>query len=159
MSYPHPANEIHERLEREERQRRVNAQRERNEWAELQHVYERCVAIAEHLWSEKLEKAAGQQQALAEQMRDRRAELRHQSGTLEGVYPAAIPVPLFTPRDRLQFLKEVSTALLIDAGKRNLTALYKDTNGEAQPAPTQETAPSAVPVGFALKYVERGGTI
>ena len=115
---------------------RHRAQRERAEWAELQHVYERCIAIAEHLWDEKLAVAQHRQLLLAEAMRDRTAE--HGS-------PREIPVPLFTPRDRLQFLKEVSTALLIDAGKRNLTALYKEesraeTQPEAPPQPGVEAA-------------------
>lgn len=113
-----------------ETQRRVNAQRERADWAELQHIYERCVAIAEHLWNDRLAIAQHQQYKLAEAMRDRVTPYGS---------PKEIPVPLFTPRDRLQFLKEVSTALLIDAGKRNLRALYREVEPHAE---TQPEAPS-----------------
>lgn len=126
----------------QERIRRGYAAQERADWAEMQHVYERCVAIAEKVWQEKIDTASAQQQTLAEQMRDRVWP------TSYGVYPREIPVPLFTPRDRVQFVKEVATTLFIEAGSRNrnLTAKYKDPNGETELAATEKAVTHEVPV-------------
>lgn len=117
--------------------------RERAEWLQLQHIYERCIAIGEKVWGDKLKIAAAQQQTLAEQMRDRGTvyyvNIEGQRRMIEG---PSIPVPLFTPRDRVQFLKEVGATLLIDARSHNLTAYYKDKNGETELA-AAEKAPEA----------------
>lgn len=115
--------------------KRVNY--ERAQWKQLREVYRRCVAIAEDVWAEKLDQAQAEQILLAEEMRDRAeavetpqtvtADPRYMvKGTAEVFTPPAtqwipreIPVPLFTPRDRLQFIKECAVALFIEAGRRN----------------------------------------
>lgn len=134
-----------ERDVRRERERRIAALQERADWVQLYRIYERCVGIAEKIWNEKLETAAAQQQALAEAMRDRYRLVP--DGNPEMFAPkrqgVEIPVPLFTPRDRLQFVKEVGATLLISADRRQLTALYREPNGEAQPAQTENAAPQS----------------
>lgn len=151
MSYD-PPEQWPEQTARD-RVRREKAERERKDWAELYHIYERCVGIAEKIWKEKLDTAAAQQQTLAEQMRD-----RCHVGVVGGFnYAAAdgeIPVPLFTPRDRLQFVKEVGATLLISADRRNLTALYKDPNGETELAQTKEAPAGEGPVEAASRADE-----
>lgn len=96
---------------------------ERARWAEFTRIYDRCVAIADSIWGERLDSAQVVQQQLAEGMRDRGVRF------LMGEKPSdllrtdgAINVPLFTPRDREQFIKEASVTLFIEACKRNLTA-------------------------------------
>ena len=120
--------------------------RERRAWAELYHIYDRCVAIAETVWDERLDSAQGVQHTLAEQMRERGArrydDPNGEPRVTEGL---SIPVPLFTPRDRLQFLKEVAATLLISADRRNLTALYKDAIGEPQTPEPDSPAPAGGP--------------
>lgn len=149
------AEERQRRAELEATRRRVEAARERTDWAELKHIYERCVAIAEKVWTAKLDTAAAQQQALAEAMRDR-GGIWYQDANAEPrvIEGQEIHVPLFTPRDRLQFLKEASVSLLISADRRNLTALYKDTNGEAELAQAQEAPAGASPVEAASGTAE-----
>jgi hypothetical protein len=57
-------------------------------------------------------------------MRDRTYE------TVGGAIRASeIHVPVFTPRDRLQFLKEVSVTLLIEASKRGLSVTQPEDVG------------------------------
>jgi len=54
-------------------------------------------------------------------------------GTLDA---GEIPVPLFTPRDRAQFVKEVAATLLISADRRNLSVRFpkeKPTDAPTQP--------------------------
>lgn len=109
---------------------------ERRRWAELQRTYERCLVIADDVWSERLDAAQQAQQGLAEQMRDRGSRTETVAGKSYEVYPALdreIPVPLFTPRDRQQFIKEVATTLLIEANRRGLTV---DPGAERCPAGT-----------------------
>lgn len=108
--------------------------REREDWRQLYRRYSRCVDIATGIWMSRLEIAAAQQQALAEQMRDR--EVIGQE-----VRRSEIPVPLFTPRDRWQFIKEVATALNITAERAGLTVRFpKEPVTEPEPA---EEAPDA----------------
>jgi hypothetical protein len=122
--------------EKEQRQRIAAKVEERRRWAELREVYLRCVAIAEQAWNERLDAAQATQQQLAEQMRDREESRHYTDGKLVAVNPGEIPVPLFTPRDRQQFLKEVAATLLISADRRNLGAT-------PEPKPVEETAPEA----------------
>ena len=118
---------------------------ERQKWAELRETYRRCILIAEEAWQDRLDKAQAEQRSLSEQMRDRgevvevqpakttaaRAQLRvkgDQTSPVEAFSPVLQTVPreihvgLFTPRDRLQFIKESAVSLLISADRRNLTA-------------------------------------
>jgi len=92
---------------------------ERSEWLQFWRIYERCVDIAHKVWDAKIEDATAQQRELAKSMRDRLHPYIPGPGMGERV-DAGIPVPLFTPRDRLQFLKEVSAHLNIEAGHRGL---------------------------------------
>ena len=133
----------------EDERRNREAARERKEWAELYHIYERCVGIAEKIWKDKLDTAAAQQQALSENMRDREplwAKAADWPGAPTMMMDRSIPVPLFTPRDRLQFVKEASATLLISADRRNLTALYKDPDGETELAQAKEAVAGEGPV-------------
>lgn len=127
--------------------KRVNY--ERAQWRQLREVYRRCVAIAEDVWAEKLDQAQAEQILLAEEMRDRAEAIETpQTVTTDPRYmvkggaevftppvtqwiPREIPVPLFTPRDRLQFIKEVTVALLIEAGKRSLPATPEGAREES----------------------------
>jgi hypothetical protein len=105
---------------------------ERAGWLMLWHTYERCIEIAERVWDEKLDVAQFTQDSLAQGMRDRGAE-----GNAGGL---AIPVPLFTPRDRMQFIKEVAAHLNIEAGHRHLTVRFpkeKPTDAPTQPEAQQ----------------------
>lgn len=111
-------------------ERKEAVQRERRAWAELYHTYDRCVVIAESLWDKRLDDATAQQQALTEAMRDRMVEFPYMG--VGDLRHSEILVPLFTPRDRLQFIKEVAATLLISADRKNLTALYKEPNGETE---------------------------
>ena len=104
---------------------------EQHRWNELRARYQRCVEIADAVWGDRLATAQLAQAAMAEAMRDRglvsvvpippneivkggpRSETLSESGS--------IPVPLFTDRDREQFLKEVAATLLIAADKAGLS--------------------------------------
>lgn len=129
---------------------------ERRRWAEMARVYSRCVQLAEAEWSDRLDAAQAIQQRLAEEMRDRMRALTERqkdglvaAGDMDLARTLAlvdIPVPLFTPRDRLQFLKEVTTALLIEAGKRNLGAMPEP---KEKPDAAPEQAPGEAPAGEA----------
>ena len=136
MSPKYMAPGTPEQIEAETQQRAELRRIERMKWAELQRVYERCKAIAEQTWWATLTNAETEQQQLAERMRDRMVSAFHtetemiQPGTK--ILAREIPVPLLTPRDRLQFIKEATVALFIEAGKRNLTAM---------PEPKEEVAP------------------
>ncbi len=92
---------------------------ERAEWLQLWRIYERCVDIAHKVWDTKLEDAQVEQREIAEAMRDRLAW--NEAG---GKDRREIPVPLFTPRDRLQFIKEVAVNLTISAGQRGLSIRF-----------------------------------
>ena len=127
---------------------------ERAEWAQLYRIYERCVEIAEKVWTDRLDAAQITQQQLTEEMRDRAPEIRSKPSTTMGTLTAAtelelvdrsIPVPLFTPRDRLQFLKEATATLFIEAGSRNrnLTVLFAK---EVPDAPAEPQAPEGAAV-------------
>ena len=129
--------------------RKEAALRERRAWAELYHSYDRCVVIAESVWDERLNEAQEAQQVVAERMRDRTIDPIDRSvfpGTttfLSDPREASIHVPLFTPRDRLQFIKEVATTLFIEAGtrNRNLTASYKEPQPDAKTQQADEAGP------------------
>jgi hypothetical protein len=95
---------------------------ERRRWRELRDTYERCVLVAEQVWNDKLRVAEVDQRVLAVMMRDRAWADQPEDTPEVDFLDRGIPVPLFTPRDRLQFLKEVTTTLLIEASRRNLTA-------------------------------------
>jgi hypothetical protein len=118
-----------------ETKRRIAAKvEERRRWAELREVYLRCIAIAEQAWEDRLDAAQTVQHDLAVEMRDR---VRPDGPvTIPMEWASEIPVPLFTPRDREQFLKEVAATLLISADRRNLGAT-------PEPKAEQETAPEA----------------
>jgi hypothetical protein len=113
---------------------------ERLAWWQLRELYERCKAIAEQVWKDDLDHAQQEQEDLAKAMRDRAAQVTTAQAVspdpryavkgqaVEVVTPAnvqtvplEIPVPLFTPRDRVGFIKEATVALLIEANRRNLT--------------------------------------
>lgn len=128
--------------------RREEAKRvERMQWAQLYHIYERCVGIAAKVWDTKLDAAQATQRALAEEMRDR--DVPHATMDDDGkihLTDAQIPVPLFTPRDRLQFIKEVAAGLSIDARYRGLTVQFPRedvTDAAATPAGGEAAAPEA----------------
>jgi len=119
---------------------------ERAEWLQLWRIYERCVDIAHKVWDAKLETASAQQQTLAEQMRDRTKPMTYTTGIPipHMVSDCSIPVPLFTPRDRLQFIKEVAVNLTISAGQRGLSIRFPKewTAKEVASAETESEAPS-----------------
>lgn len=130
---------------------------ERRRWAELQRTYERCVVIADDVWSERLDAAQTTQQTLAETMRDRGSRTETVAGKSYEVYPALdreIPVPLFTPRDRQQFIKEVATTLLIEANRRNLTVTPEVKDAPPEPPQVEATAPEAASGTDELSSVE-----
>ena len=135
MKYGHPDSDEAKETARLERIK-VKVE-ERRRWWELRAVYERCVAIADQVWTERLDAAQLTQQKLAEEMRDRKPsrEVFTEQGALLATVrdPAEIPVPLFTPRDRQQFIKEVATTLLIEANRRGLNAT---------PEPKEDTPPA-----------------
>lgn len=118
-----------EAIEAEQKKRVAQKLEERRRWWELRAVYERCVAIADQVWNERLAVAQIAQEAIAQGMRDRGSE-----GNAGGL---GIPVPLFTPRDREQFIKEVATTLLIEANRRGLNATPEP---KPQEAPAIEAA-------------------
>lgn len=139
MTYKDGLNSDQARQMEQDARRRVDAKRERDEWLQLYRVAERCVVLAHKLWDADLEKAAAQQQTLVEQMRDRRVPAAWSvGGMLPEEKDAAIPAPLFTPRDRLEFLKGFAVTLFIDARKSNLTVLYKEPSGEADAPETSD---------------------
>lgn len=108
---------------------------ERQRWAELYHIYERCVEISETIWGERLDAAQATQQGIAETMRDR---IRERTSDIVSGFDGSIPVPLFTPRDRQQFVKEVAATLLISADRRNLTVQFPE-----EPAPASDGVEAA----------------
>jgi len=128
-----------EEMEKRAELERTQRAEERAAWANLYHVYTRCVEIAEKVWEGKLAVAKLDQQQLAETMRDRSAQiaLTVPENALD-VVDASIPVPLFTPRDRMQFIKEVGATLLISADKRNLMVRFPK---EVSDAETKSEAP------------------
>ena len=65
----------------------------------------------------------------------------------------SIPVPLFTPRDRLQFLKETAATLLISADRRNLNVRFPK---EEPDAPQEPEAPEGAAVEAASGTDEAG---
>jgi hypothetical protein len=139
---------------------------ERSEWLNLWRTYERCVEIAELVWTTRLDGDTKAQQALAENMRDRIVSFGENSEdvTVEGgtktfrcrrcgatsqFFPhhacsardggrsvGEIPVPLFTPRDRAQLIKEAAARLLICADRRGLGVRYPKERPDA-PEETQ----------------------
>jgi hypothetical protein len=124
---------------------------ERARWIELRDIYARCIAIAELLWDERLIEAALKQQQLAETMRDRSLTVETQTErmvdpryavkgqpptmTIPGASTVGreIPVPLFTPRDRLEFLGREAAKLLIYAERRNFTVTPSEQKGAESP--------------------------
>lgn len=116
---------------------------ERRAWLTLWRTYERCVEISELVWKSKLEEASAQQQTLAEQMRDRTVigePVKYVAGNgvtqaVTHLQDGAIPVPLFTPRDRAQFVKEVAATLLISADRQNLHVYFPKDKPDAETQP------------------------
>lgn len=141
VKYMHPESQEYADAERD-RLAAVAAKRanevahERRKWREARAIYEQTLQLVEQIWGDRLNAAQLKQQNLAEEMRDRRVPLSASDpGDLEGaLWGREIPVPLFTPRDRLQFLKEATTAFLIFGEKRGLQALPKDLPAEQQEA-------------------------
>jgi len=138
-----------EEMEKRAELERTQRAEERAAWANLYHVYTRCVEIAEKVWEGKLAVAKLDQQQLAETMRDRSAQiaLTVPENTLD-VVDASIPVPLFTPRDRMQFIKEVGATLLISADKRNLMVRFPKErlpDAEAKPEAPEGLTVEATP--------------
>lgn len=122
---------------------------ERAAWASLWRSYERCVEIAELVWSSRLDGDMKAQQALAIEMRDRELRFRVEGSdftmtdeaatVLASRLDASIPVPLFTPRDRAQFIKEAAATLLISADRKNLSVRFPK---EKPDAPEEQEAAS-----------------
>jgi hypothetical protein len=117
MKYMHPESAEAKAAEDAKRKQLIDVERRR--WWELAETYRRCVQIAGETWETDLDIAQLEQRELAIAMRDRTAPGVRATGK---TYDADkhIPVPLFTPRDRVQFLKEVATTLLISADRQNL---------------------------------------
>jgi hypothetical protein len=125
------------RAEKEARRIAIEKGVERSEWLNLWRTYERCVEIAELVWGSRLKGDAAAQQALAETMRDRKAIFTMDGGECATV-GFEIPVPLFTPRDRAQLIKEAAATLLISADRRGLSVRYPK---ERPDAPEETQAP------------------
>lgn len=106
---------------------------ERRRWWELEETYRRCVAIADTIWRSRLVDAAAEQDALAIEMRNLIAKGKRATGA-EYEIDKGIPVPLLTPRDQLQFVKEVAATLLISTDRRNLP-VTPEANREKTQAP------------------------
>jgi len=98
----------------------------------------------EQVWGDRLDAAQMMQQELAEEMRDRvggshwadavDTDGNKIPGMMRMVSEGGeIPTPLFTPRDRVQFLKEATVAFLIFGEKRGLSAT---------PEPKEDTPPA-----------------
>lgn len=103
---------------------------ERRRWAELQRTYERCIVIADDVWGERLDAAQLAQEGISQLNRDRTA--------FEQTVAREIYVPLFTPRDREEFIAREVAKLMISAERRGLTvtpelkdAATKSPEGEA----------------------------
>lgn len=116
---------------------------ERRAWAEYQRTYERCKAIAEAVWQKDLDDASAQQQALAEAMRDRTSGPADPAVLMFAPREASIHAPLFTPRDRLQFLKEATTNLMIGTERRGLTVTPEVKDVETEKAPEAQPVEAA----------------
>lgn len=140
VKYMHPASPeflaAQQAKEDDARARKANeVAHERRKWREARAIYEQTVQLVEAIWAPRLDAAQTTQEALALQMRDRGATTYlDEHNCKRDVDVFGIPVPLFTPRDRLQFLKEATTAFLIFGEKRGLQALPKDPPVEQQEA-------------------------
>ncbi|HEX9239230.1 MAG TPA: hypothetical protein VF910_01070 [Candidatus Bathyarchaeia archaeon] len=151
LKYMHPDSE-EARAKKAEMEKHM-ASVERSEWLQLWRIYERCVDIAHKVWDAKLDAASAQQEALALEMRDRgAAKYKDAEGRERDDDVFGIPVPLFTPRDRLQFIKEVAVNLNITAGQRGLSIRFPkewtpkdaETKQEAGSGSSVEAAPGTV---------------
>ena len=91
--------------------------RERAKFRSLRETYVACKLLAEQVWGEELDKAAKEQQELAERMRDRGGLVTEGEDETWLQSAREIHVPLFTPRDRLQFIKEATVAIKMAAEK------------------------------------------
>lgn len=121
MSGPRTQDEWRNRPELTEDEKRLAAKAlEDKRWAEAEAIYARCKDTMERIWKDALDAAVEAQRNLAETMRDR-TYVAIQGDIDHVVMDRSIPVPLFTPRDRVQFLKEATVAFFIAADKRNLT--------------------------------------
>lgn len=71
-------------------------------------------------------------------MRDRERPVRYTTGEPipHLVTDCSIPTPLFTPRDRQQFVKEVAATLLISADRRQLNVRFPKEKPTATPSET-----------------------
>lgn len=120
-----------EQAEREQERADRAVQLERRRWWDLEESARRCIAISEHLWDGRLAAAMKVQQELAVTMRDRTAPGVRATGK-EYEQDRHVPVPLFTPRDRLQFLKEFAVTLLISARQNGLPVTPEATREAEQ---------------------------
>src|SRR2546430_6961503 len=107
-------------------------QHERLRWWELEEAARRCIAVSEHLWDKRLAAAISAQRQLAETMRDRTSHGTRADGVTKYEIDRGVPVPVFTPRDRLQFVKEFATTLLISARQQQLP-VTPEASREAEP--------------------------
>src|SRR2546421_10989831 len=123
-----------------EAREKERVQHERLRWWELEEAARRCIAISEHLWDERLAAAIAAQRQLAETLRDRTSQGTRADGVTKYEIDRGVPTPVFTPRDRLQFLKEFATTLLISARQQQLPV----TPEAMRETPTEETAPLAL---------------
>lgn len=98
-------------------------------WKALAATYAQCVELAIQQWDGLIGLASMAQQKMAEDMRDRCTSVAVHADAPPTPFDRAIPVPLFTHRDRLQFLKEVSVTLLIEASKRGLSVTEPEDVG------------------------------
>jgi hypothetical protein len=101
-------------------------------WKALAATYAQCVEIAIQQWDPLIGIASMAQEKKALEMRDRAIDVGVEPGSgavFGGTALAEIHVPLFTHRDRLQFLKEVSVTLLIEASKRGLSVTQPEDVG------------------------------
>jgi hypothetical protein len=93
-------------------------------WAAYEALCTRCKEIAVRVWGADLDAAVEAQQKLAEQMRDR--TVPRIEGEMTWRVSGELHVPCFTPRDRLQFIKEAAATYLIGTEKRGLTVTPED---------------------------------
>lgn len=104
--------------EQEKTARRVAE--ERRLWWRLEEMARRCKLLAERIWDADLQKAAEEQRATAEALRD-----RHTVGTRVTTGQAyeidkGLTVPVLTPYDRLVFLEKAAVSYMISADRQNM---------------------------------------
>ena len=132
---------------------------ETKSWAALEAMSEQCVQISERIWTKRLMDASAEQQALAETMRDRDWMLSLDDHNIAHEVGKAIPVPLFTPRDRVQLIKEYAVHLGITAAQRGLSVTEpEDVGPPVKPFGTDKgtplTAMSGIDLESAMRWAE-----